>query len=202
MSKVVATSQRYHITTIAHHDYWALKAAVFSREPCWKLGLTAGQTIHPNTSKPLQGTGLNKTKSTLLTTSPIEEILNQLPPPLMAFKLLNLDLSLITTHRLIPVGGRHPCLYTTGKSYQRPLGACNGQGIPLISSPQPQSRESSRKTHAGYNKGGRGNFQLGRKRTVAPIKKHQVRLTSPLFVVPKTKGGWQPIIDLQQLNHA
>ena len=36
---------------------------------------------------------------------------------------------------------------------------------------------------------------LVEKGAVAPIKKHQVRLTSPLFVVPKSGGGWRPIID-------
>ena len=41
---------------------------------------------------------------------------------------------------------------------------------------------------------------LVEKGAVAPIKKHQVRLTSPLFVVPKSGGGWRPIIDLRQLN--
>ena len=36
---------------------------------------------------------------------------------------------------------------------------------------------------------------LVEKGAVAPIKKHQVRLTSPLFVVPKSGAGWRPIID-------
>ena len=32
------------------------------------------------------------------------------------------------------------------------------------------------------------------------IKKHQAHLIGPLFVVPKSEGGWQPITDLQQIT--
>ena len=63
LAKVIPTSQRYHPYNKSH--YWALKTAVFLRKPGCKLVVTAGLTLHPNTSKPLQEMGLNKAKSTL-----------------------------------------------------------------------------------------------------------------------------------------
>jgi len=42
---------------------------------------------------------------------------------------------------------------------------------------------------------------LVEKGAVVPIHKSQVHVVSPLFVVPKSGGGWRPIIDLRTLNH-
>ena len=38
------------------------------------------------------------------------------------------------------------------------------------------------------------------KGAVVPVSESQIHLTSPLFVVPKSGGGWRPIIDLRRLN--
>ena len=38
------------------------------------------------------------------------------------------------------------------------------------------------------------------KGAVIPVKSHQVHLTSPLFEVQKSGGGWRPITDLRGLN--
>jgi len=38
------------------------------------------------------------------------------------------------------------------------------------------------------------------KGAVVPACKSQVYLLTPLFVVPKSGGGWHPIIDLRKLN--
>ena len=148
--------------------------------------------------------GLNKAKTTLPTISPIEEILNQPPPPLMAFKLLGLDLSLITTHRLIPVGGRLSLfihnweiltrdrwVLATVRGYHLPLSRYPSQGKVTVKPMLDTIREKALAEEIS---------SLVEKGAVAPIKKHQVRLTSPLFVVPKSGGGWRPIIDLRQLN--
>ena len=94
LAKVVATSQRYHpyrnksrTTTIG-----CSKQQFFRGSPAGSWGSQQGKP-YTSTRQNHQGTGLNKAKTTLPTISPIEEILNQLPPPLMAFKLLGLDLS-------------------------------------------------------------------------------------------------------------
>ena len=130
LAKVVLTSQRYHPYGNTSRATTIGRSKVFSRGPCRKLEVTAGQSSHLNTAKPLQRPGLDKAKVTLPIISPIEEVLNQLPSPLTAFTLLDLDVSLITT----PVGGRlplfihnweiltkDPWVLTTVRGYHLPL---------------------------------------------------------------------------------
>ena len=42
--------------------------------------------------------------------------------------------------------------------------------------------------------------KLVEKGGVQPIKQSHAHITSPLLVVPKSGGGWRPIIDLRYLN--
>ena len=138
------------------------------------MGVTAGQSSHLNTAKPLQRPGLDKAKATLPIISPIEEVLNQLPSPLTAFTLLDLDVSLITTYRittyrLTPVGGRLPLFIHNWEILTKDpwvLTTVRGYHLPLCQWPTQGS--SSSNLHAGLKKGrstGRGDFQLGNKRS-------------------------------------
>lgn len=147
-------------------------------------------------AKPLQRPGLNKAKAALPIISPIEEVLNQLPSPLTAFTLLDLDVSLIITYKLTPVGGRlllfihnweilikDPWVLTTVREHHLPL--C--QEAVLVTFMLDSEKEEALAEEIS-------NL------AVTSVKKHQAHLISPLFVVPKNGGEWQPITDLQQLN--
>ena len=122
----------------------------------------------------------------------------------MAFKLLGLDLSLITTHRLIPVGGRLSLFIHNWEVLTRDhwvLATVRGYHLPLSRYPSQGKVPGKPMMDTIREKALAEEISsLVEKGAVAPIKKHQVRLTSPLFVVPKSGGGWRPIIDLQQLN--
>ena len=122
----------------------------------------------------------------------------------MAFKLLGLDLSLITTHRLIPVGGRLSLFIHNWEVLTRDhwvLATVRGYHLPLSRYPSQGKVPGKPMMDTIREKALAEEISsLVEKGAVAPIKKHQVRLTSPLFVVPKSGGGWRPIIDLRQLN--
>ena len=204
LAKVVSASQRYHpyaygnksrTTTIGRSKQQFFRGALSEVG-----GHGRAKTSHLNILKALQRAGLDKVKATLPTISPIEEILKQLPPPLTAFKLLDLDVSLIATYRLTPVGGRllpfahnwemltrDPWVLTTVRGYHLPL--CQW---PIQAAIAGKFTLDSKKEEALAEE--ISNSEV--KEAVAPPKKHQVHLISPLFVVPKSGGGWRPIIDL------
>ena len=166
------------------------------------LGISAGQTTDLHISKTTQRQRHWKTKADLSANSPIEETLNQLPSPLSAFTQLHLDLSHTGTHT--PIGGRlllfsHNWEILTSDSWV--LTAVRGYHVPLSYWPRCSSSpvnlaldtekvEALTEDISNLDGKGAGN----------PVKSHQVHLTSPLFVVQKSRGGWCPIIDLWSLN--
>ena len=107
-------------------------------------------------------------------------------------------------HACTPVGGRlaqfvHNWSCLTKDQWV--LSTVQGYQLPLIQWPQHSvaprmqlDREQSQALKAEVR-------SLVGKGAVVPIHKSQVHVVSPLFVVPKSGGGWRPIIDLRTLNH-
>ena len=109
LATVVSVSQRYHPYSSTSRTPTINRSKQFFRGgPAEDWGPRQGKShTYHTTPKSIQRPGHSKAKANLPAIhSPIEEMLNQLPPPLTAFRQLHLDLSLIATHRVTPVGGR------------------------------------------------------------------------------------------------
>ena len=140
-------------------------------------------------------------KRTLL--SPTKEILDQLPQPRELLLLLGLNLAQIERHTCTPAGGRpaqfaHNWHCLTGDLWV--LESVQGYRLLLNHRPQcsmvacMQLREDQSQALKAEVK------SLVKKGAVVPVGGSQVYLTSPFFVVPKSRDRWRPIIDLRRLN--
>ena len=181
--------------------------SVFSRGPWQEVGASAGQLsdpiklpITPVTKRQfiLQIKG---EKPTLL--GPTKEILDQLPQSRELLLLLGLDITQMERHACTPVGGRLAQFAHDWRCLTRDpwvLESIQGYGVPLNHWPQRsmvpcmQLREDQSQALKAEVK------NLIEKGAVVPVSKSQIQLTSPPFVVPKSGGGWRPIIDLRRLN--
>ena len=156
----------------------------------WDVGRA---NLKPHHVKINTEVGAQLGQTNLLTISPIEEILSQLPSPLTTFTLLHLDLSLIGTHRLASVGGRlllfvhnweiltrDPLVLATVKGYHLSLYQWPSQRLGPVNFTL-DSKKQEALTEEIHN--------LEAKGAVVPVKAHQVHLTSSLFVVPISGGG-------------
>ena len=171
----------------------------------WKLGIPAGQTLLPQSPEPVQGQRYPQSRPILSTTSPIEEVLNLLPPPLKAFVMLDLDMSLVAMHQHTQVGGRlHHFVLNWERLTRDPwtLSTVRGYQLPLCRWPTARATLTSYTWDHIQEKALEEEISsLVQKEAVVPVWDPQgVVMVSPLFVVPKNGGGWHLIIDLQELN--
>jgi len=113
-------------------------------------------------------------------------------------------MSLVIMHKQAPVGGRlalfshnwerltkDPWVLTTVKGYRLPL-----HHWPSLRQVQVQFSLDSVRAEALRSE----ISGLVAKGAVVHVRKNLVHLVNPLFVVPKSGGGWRPIIDLRHLN--
>ena len=110
--------------------------------------------------------------------------------------LLGLDTSLLVTHAHASVGGRLALFAHNWQCLTRDtwvLETVKGYHLPLNQYPQHiiQTRPAANRSTAD---------SLIKKEAVVPVYRNLVHLTSLFFVVPKSKGGWHPIMNLRKLN--
>ena len=111
-------------------------------------------------------------------------------------------MALLSQHSSTPVGGRtaqfaenwrklsqDPWIYSSITGYQLPL-----QYWPKRHHSAANLREDQRLILQSEI------HKLVEKGAVQPIKQLHAHITSPMFAVPKSGGGWRPIIDLRYLN--
>ena len=169
LAKVVATSQRYHpynnksrTTTIGRSKQQFFEGALL------EVGGHSRANPTPQHVKTATGDGAQQSQDNPTDHQPHRRDFESATSPPDGIQVTRPRFIINHYTQTHPSRGQAIPVYTQlGSLDQRPLGACNGQGIPLTSFPLSQSGESSRKTHDGYNKGestGRGNFKLGRKR--------------------------------------
>ncbi|XP_065902073.1 uncharacterized protein [Dysidea avara] len=117
-------------------------------------------------------------------------------------RTLNLNLHLLPRHTLTPVAGRaalflenwacltkDPWVLSTIRGYQIPLECLPEQHRSTIT----VSREQQSVLQEEVSK-------LREKGAVHPVQQSEAHIISPIFVVPKSGGGWRLIIDLRYLN--
>jgi len=132
----------------------------------------------------------------------IGEILSSLPQPHTSFQALQLNLHLLPRHALTPVAGRaalflenweqltrDPWVLSTIRGYQPPLELWPEKHRSTIT----VSEEHQSVLQEEVSK-------LREKGAVHQVQQSDVHIISPIFVVPKSGGGWRLIIDLRYLN--
>jgi len=163
----------------------------------WNSLLTVSQTDQKSRS-------ISPKASLSTTCLPIEEKLSQLPKPAKTLYSLDLDMSLVAGHRQAQVVSRlalfshnsekltkNPWILNTVKVYRLPLQQWpSPRQTPGQFTPDQLQVEALATKISG----------LTAKGAVIPVHKSLVHLVNPLFVVPKSGGGWRPIIDLRHQN--
>lgn len=126
----------------------------------------------------------------------------KLPPPAAALLALQLDLSLPSQHASHPVGGRTlPFASNWGKLTHDNwvLNTIRGYRLPLNSWPDrqwvftPPAEDQLLFIQEEVGK-------LLAKGAAKRVPQSQVLVSSPFFIVPKSGGGFRPILDLRYIN--
>ena len=132
----------------------------------------------------------------------IGKILSSLPLPHPSLQALNLNMALLTQHVATPVAGRTALfLENWARLTQDPwvLSADRGYQIPLEHWPEKHwSTINVREEQQSVLQ--EEVAKLREKEAVHPVQKTEAHIVSPVFVVPKSGGGWRLIIDLRYLN--